>query len=71
MIVWKVFIASFIIGLLCVYFTSAASKLTIIYPSLQNKVTYQDTSGACFHMVPKEVTCTSSVFTPPIQFAEF
>jgi hypothetical protein len=56
-----VFIASFIIGLLFVYFLGPEKKVIYIYPSPENvdKVLFKDKAQNCFNFQEENVECPS------------
>jgi len=57
----KVFIISFIIGLIFVYIFGEEERKVYVYPTPQNigKIQYQDTAKNCFTFTSKEVKCPS------------
>jgi hypothetical protein len=67
----KVFIISFLIGLLFVYMIGSENKKIIVYPTPQNisKIQYKDAAENCFSFVSKEVPCPENGLfsTIPIQ----
>jgi hypothetical protein len=67
----KVFIISFLIGLLFVYMIGSENKKIIVYPTPQNisKIQYKDAAENCFSFVSKEVSCPENGLfsTIPIQ----
>jgi hypothetical protein len=57
----KVFIISFIVGLIFVYFFGSETKKIYVYPTPQNigQIQYKDSANNCFHYESKEVKCPS------------
>jgi hypothetical protein len=57
----KVFILSFIIGLIFVYFFGEEERKVYVYPTPQNigKIQYKDSVSNCFTFSSKEVKCPS------------
>ena len=68
---YKVFIVSFLVGLLCVYLLPVELDTVLVYPSPDNykNIMYKDGSGACFRLDPSVAECGSNPFSPPIQHA--
>ena len=54
-----IFLASFVIGLLCVYFLGPEQKKIFIYPTPENvdKVLFKDKANNCFYFDPKTIEC--------------
>jgi len=57
----KVFIISFIIGLIFVYFFGEEERKVYVYPTPQNigKIQYKDAVNNCFTFSSKQVNCPS------------
>lgn len=57
----KIFIISFIIGLLFVFFFGEEERKVYVYPTPQNitKIQYKDFVNNCFTFSSKEVKCPS------------
>ena len=66
----KVFIVSFCIGLIYIYFTMPKSKVIIKYPTPDNvnDNIYKDKAGVCYKYMSKNVPCSKDAKELPIQF---
>lgn len=69
---WKLvglFLASFAVGLVLVYFSPMEYKTVFVYPTPNNvdDLQYKDSAGQCFHFTSKEVECTGSANKIPTQ----
>jgi hypothetical protein len=58
----KVFVISFIVGLIFVYFFGSETKQIYVYPTPQNigKIQYKDSANNCFHYESTQVKCPSA-----------
>ena len=68
----KIFVASFLIGLLLVYIVGPQTKKVIVYPSPEtiNRAIFQDNSKSCFLYNEEIVECPldkKEITTIPIQ----
>lgn len=69
---FPLFISSFIIGLIFVYFLGPDTKNIYVYPSPQTyqNILYKDNAEQCFQFIPKEINCPLNplnIKTVPIQ----
>jgi hypothetical protein len=67
---FKVFLASFAVGIFCIYITGNDLKLVFVYPQPDKSVQYKDKAGQCFDYSASEVSCPTLPFmtnTIPIQ----
>lgn len=69
---WKLvglFLASFAVGLVLVYFSPMEYKTVFVYPTPRNvdDLQYKDSAGQCFQFTSKEVECTGSANKIPSQ----
>jgi hypothetical protein len=69
---FKIFIVSFIIGLICVQLVDPETHKIYVYPSPDNyeKIQYRDKSQQCFQFKPIEIQCPINPFsikTIPVQ----
>lgn len=69
---WKlvgIFLASFAVGMVLVYFSPMEYKTVLVYPTPKNVDTlqYKDSAGQCFRFTSKEVDCTGSATKIPTQ----
>ncbi len=69
---FKIFLASFIIGLAFVYLWGPETKKIFIYPSPANydKIQYKDKTNQCFQFKPVQTKCPINPFsvkTIPVQ----
>lgn len=69
---FKIFLASFIIGLIFVYLWGPETKKIYVYPSPSNyeKIQYKDKTEQCFEFKPIETKCPINPFsvkTVPVQ----
>ncbi len=64
-----IFLVSFVIGLVCIYFTPIEYKTVLVYPSPTNskKVQYKDKAGQCFDFSARLVDCTKDAKKIPVQ----
>jgi hypothetical protein len=64
-----IFLVSFVIGLVCIYFTPIENKTILVYPSPTNakKVQYKDKAGQCFDFSARLVDCTNDAKKIPVQ----
>jgi len=67
----KIFITSFLIGILFVYLLGPPIKNIYIYPTPTNiKTIIKDATGECFKYAVNEIMCPSDsslIHTPPMQ----
>jgi hypothetical protein len=65
----KVFIISFIFGILYVYFTNPPPKNIVVYPTDDNKSKFQfrDKINNCFQMKQNIIKCSNDFEEIPIQ----
>lgn len=63
------FLVSFVIGMVCVYFSPLEYKTVMVYPSPTNlkKIQYKDKAGQCFIFSARLVDCTKSAKIIPVQ----
>jgi hypothetical protein len=56
---FPIFIASLILGLLAVYFTTSDNKIVYVYPTPENvqHIQYRDKAENCFSVKENEVSC--------------
>jgi len=69
---WKIvglFLASFAVGMVLVYFSPMEYKTVFVYPTPNNvdDLQYKDSAGQCFRFSSKEVDCTGSANKIPSQ----
>lgn len=69
---FKIFLASFVLGLIFVYLWGPETKKIFIYPSPSNyqKIQYKDKTSQCFEFKPVETKCPINPFsvkTIPVQ----
>ena len=69
---WPIFLVSFVVGLICVYYLGPDSKNIYIYPTPQTYMNYQykDKANQCFQFKPIQAKCPLnplSVKTIPVQ----
>ena len=59
---FKVFVLSFIVGLIFLYLLGPQTKTIIVFPTPDNmgKIQYKDKAGTCFHYNAKNVSCPSN-----------
>ena len=67
-----VFLISFIIGIVCIYFWGPEKKDVLMFPNIYNygKLQYKDHADQCFSFTPISVECPVSetdIKTVPIQ----
>ena len=64
-----IFLVSFVIGMVCIYFSPMEYKTVMVYPSPENtkKIQYKDKAGQCFDFSAKLVDCTSDAKKIPVQ----
>jgi hypothetical protein len=57
-----IFLISFAVGLVCIYFSPLEYKTIMVYPSPNNvnKVQYKDKANECFEFSAKLVECTKN-----------
>jgi hypothetical protein len=63
------FVVSFLVGMVFIYFTPTEYKTVIVYPSPSNlkKIQYKDESDQCFEFSAKLVECKADVKKIPVQ----
>ena len=66
---FKIFILSFLIGIICIYLTSPEPKEITVYPTDDNKhlFQFQDKADNCFQLKQNTVTCSNDAEVIPIQ----
>jgi hypothetical protein len=67
---FRVFLASFIFGMFCIYISGNDLKVVFVYPQPDKSVQYKDKAGQCFEYSATETKCPSIPFmtnTIPIQ----
>jgi hypothetical protein len=66
---FKVFITSFLVGILCIYLSSPSPKKIIVYPTDDNNHLFQfrDKVDNCFQLKQNIVKCSNQVEEIPIQ----
>ena len=66
---FRVFIISFLFGLLCIYISSPDPKEITVYPTNDNKHLFQfrDKAENCFQLKQTIVKCSNDVEEIPIQ----
>lgn len=66
---FRVFIISFLLGLLCVYISNPEPKEITVYPTADNSHLFQfrDKVDNCFHMKQNIVKCSNDVEEIPLQ----
>jgi hypothetical protein len=59
---FPIFIASLILGLLAVYFTTSDNKIVYVYPTPENvqHIQYRDKADNCFSIKENEVSCPAN-----------
>ena len=59
----KLFLISLFIGISLSYISSEPSQIIYVYPNPdnENKISYKDKAGNCFHFTSKEVKCPTDV----------
>lgn len=64
-----IFIVSFVIGMVCVYFSPIEYKTIMVYPSPTNikKIQYKDKADQCFEFSARLVDCTKDAKKIPVQ----
>lgn len=64
------FIISFVIGLLYIYYNKNEKKLVYVYPTPDNieKIQYQDFANNCYEFESQEVECNNYATEIPIQY---
>jgi hypothetical protein len=64
-----IFLISFAVGLVCIYFSPLEYKTIMVYPSPNNvnKVQYKDKANECFEFSAKLVDCTKNAKKIPVQ----
>ena len=64
-----IFLISFVVGLVCIYFSPLEYKTIMVYPSPNNvnKIQYKDKADQCFEFSAKLVDCTKGSKKIPVQ----
>ena len=64
-----IFLVSFVIGMVCVYFSPLEYKTIMVYPSPTNvkKIQYKDKADQCCEFSARLVDCTKNAKIIPIQ----
>jgi hypothetical protein len=64
-----IFLVSFVIGMVCVYFSPMEYKTVVVFPTPVNTKTiqYKDKAGQCFDFSARLVDCTSDAKKIPVQ----
>jgi hypothetical protein len=64
-----IFLVSFVIGMVCIYFSPLEYKTVMVYPSPNNlkKIQYKDKSDECFEFSARLVDCTNDAKKIPVQ----
>ena len=59
----KLFLISLSVGLFLSYISSTATQTIYVYPNPDNedKISYKDKAGNCFHFKSKQVKCPTDV----------
>ncbi len=65
----KIFILSFVIGMLFMHFNSGDAHEIVVYPTKDNKHLFQfrDKTNNCFHLQQKVVKCAKNDEVIPVQ----